>query len=338
MTTAPRITSLDVARLAAVSQSAVSRTFTPGASVSEKTRARVLAAAEQLGYRPNILARSLITGRSNMVGLVVSELSNPYYPPLLELMADAIQRQGRHLLLFTVPRDQDVETLISRVLQYQVDAVVICAGMVSSGMAAACARDRRPVLLLNRMADHPQADHVLCDNEDGGRQAAAALITAGCRRLGLISGQPGTMTSDLRCRGFLAEAARAGIPVQQCAGDFTAVGGANAAHHLLTTATERPDGLFAANDVMALEALRMARALGLSVPDQMKIVGFDDIPEAAREGLSTLRQPLAELVDTLARRLDARLNGAPPAPAALLPVTLVQRGSLGSSGSGPQDP
>lgn len=327
----PRITSLDVARLANVSQSAVSRTFTPGASVSEKTRERVLAAAAHLGYRPNILARSLITGRSNMVGLVLSELSNPYYPPLLEKLSSALQAQGRHLLLFTVPHDQDVETLIPRVLQYQVDAVVICAGTVSSGMAAACARDRRPVLLLNRTASHPQADHVLCDNEDGGRQAAAALIAAGCRRLGLIRGQSGTMTADLRARGFLAEAARAVVPVRQVDGGFTAAGGAEAARCLLTGPEAPVDGLFAANDLMALEALRVAETLGRSVPQDLKIIGFDDIPDAARFGLSTLHQPLEDLVQALAAQLEARLNGAPAAPPQVLPVSLIRRASLGAA-------
>ncbi|GAB3124709.1 LacI family DNA-binding transcriptional regulator [Novispirillum itersonii] len=327
---AARVTSLDVARLANVSQSAVSRTFTPGASVSEKTRERVLAAAAQLGYRPNILARSLITGRSNMVGLVLSELSNPYYPPLLEKLSDALQAQGRHLLLFTVPRDQDVELLIPRVLQYQVDAVVICAGTVSSGMAAACARDRRPVLLLNRTADHPEADHILCDNEDGGRQAAAALIAAGCHRLGLITGQKETLTSDHRCQGFLAEAARHGIPVAQADGGFTRSGGAEAAHRLLT-APQRPDGLFAANDLMALEARRVATDLGLSVPGDLKLIGFDDTADAAQAGLATLRQPVEEMVRATALRLDARLNGAAPAPAITLPVTLIRRASLGAA-------
>lgn len=323
-----RVTSLDVARLANVSQSAVSRTFTPGASVSEKTRERVLAAAARLGYRPNILARSLITGRSNMVGLVLSELSNPYYPPLLETLSDALQAQGRHLLLFTVPRDQDVELLIPRVLQYQVDAVLICAGMVSSGMAAACARDRRPVLLMNRWTDHPEADHILCDNEDGGRQAAAALIAAGCRRLGLITGQTDTLSSDLRCRGFVAEAARAGVPVMQADGGFTRSGGAAAARQLLT-APDRPDGLFAANDLMALEALNVAAALGLSVPGDLRLIGFDDTAEAAQAGLATLRQPVDAMVRAAADRLEARLNGATPAPAITLPVTLIRRASLG---------
>lgn len=323
-----RVTSLDVARLANVSQSAVSRTFTPGASVSEKTRERVLAAAARLGYRPNILARSLITGRSNMVGLVLSELSNPYYPPLLEKLSDALQAQGRHLLLFTVPRDQDVELLIPRVLQYQVDAVLICAGMVSSGMAAACARDRRPVLLMNRWTDHPEADHILCDNEDGGRQAAAALIAAGCRRLGLITGQTDTLSSDLRCRGFVAEAARAGVPVMQADGGFTRSGGAAAARQLLT-APDRPDGLFAANDLMALEALNVAAALGLSVPGDLRLIGFDDTAEAAQAGLATLRQPVDAMVRAAADRLEARLNGATPAPAITLPVTLIRRASLG---------
>lgn len=332
MTGPTRITSLDVARLAKVSQSAVSRTFTPGASVSEATRAKVMAAADQLGYRPNILARSLITGRSNMIGLVLSELSNPYYPPLLEQLSEALQVQGRHLLLFHVPRNQDVDTLIPRVLQYQVDAVIICAGTLSSGMARACARDRRPVLLLNRATDHSDAEQILCDNEDGGRRAAQALIDAGCRRLGLITGEHNTLTSSRRCHGFLSVAADAGLSVQQADGDFTRAGGAAAARQLLANPNTRPDGLFAANDLMALEVLREAEALGLTVPDDLKVIGFDDIPDAERHGLSTIRQPLDGLISALVQRLSARLDGATVAPPTLLPITLIRRHTLAAPG------
>src|SRR5690606_12677126 len=144
MKTAPR--AQDVADLAQVSQSAVSRTFTPGASVSEATRRKVLAAAQKLGYRPNALARSLITRRSRIVALVMSYLENQFYPLVIEQLSQKLQKEGYHVLMFIAEVDEAADGVLAEILQYQVDGIVMASAMLSSNVASSCAAVALPVV------------------------------------------------------------------------------------------------------------------------------------------------------------------------------------------------
>ena len=144
------VTSIDVARLAEVSQSAVSRSFTPGASVSDRTRARVMDAARKLGYRPNAHARSLITKRSRIIGLVLSQMENLLYPVALDHLAKRLQRDGYHVLLF-VNDTPNSDELVSQILQYHVDGIVLASTTLSSSLAQRCADAAIPVVLFNRV-------------------------------------------------------------------------------------------------------------------------------------------------------------------------------------------
>jgi DNA-binding LacI/PurR family transcriptional regulator len=164
-----RVTSLQVARQAGVSQSAVSRVFTPGASVSEATRDKVLRAANQLGYRPNVLARAMITGKSRIIGLVVAYLENQFYPEAVEKLSVALQEQGYHVLVFMAAATVgDVEPVMREILDYQVDGIVLASVSMSSHLAARCDDAGIPVVLFNRAQDDNRLCSVTTDNYRAG--------------------------------------------------------------------------------------------------------------------------------------------------------------------------
>ncbi|MFN7191680.1 MAG: LacI family DNA-binding transcriptional regulator, partial [Rhodospirillales bacterium] len=146
-----KVTSVEVARLAGVSQSAVSRVFTPGASASAKTAAKVRKAAEQLGYRPNVLARAMMTGRSRIVGVVVAYLENQFYPMALELLSRALQDRGYHILVFMAGNSTDkIAEVMAELLDYQVDGIITASVAMSNDLAARCSAAGIPVVMFKR--------------------------------------------------------------------------------------------------------------------------------------------------------------------------------------------
>ena len=210
---AQRVTSLDVSREAGVSQSAVSRAFTPGASIRPETRRRVLEAAQRLGYQPNAIARSLVTQRSGIVALIVGELHNPFYPQALSKFAQALEARGKRALLLTHDARRDVQETLDAARSYQIEAAIVfptrltatppTLGHVQGGGV--------PVLLFNRHLPGHQLLSVACDNHAGGRLAAQVLLDAGARRPAFIGGDPDTSTHQDRLRGFTERLAEAGL-------------------------------------------------------------------------------------------------------------------------------
>lgn len=325
-------TSLDVAHLAGVSQSAVSRAFTPGASVSKKMREKVLAAAQELGYEPNAIARSLITHRSNMVGIVMADMTNPFYPEVLETFTKRLQELERRVLLFTVSRGQDIDDALPQVLQYQVDGIVITSATLSSEMADECARRGTPVVLFNRYVRGADLCSVCCDNAESGRLLANLLLDAGLRRLSFIAGTENTSTNVDRERGFVGRLEERGFSLfARETGNYTYDGGYQAAKRLMA-GDEPPDAVFCANDIMALGALdAVRRELGLRVPEDVSIVGFDDIPAAAWPSydLTTVRQPINRMIEETVELLLARVEEPGSEPTTrLVPGDLIVRGSV----------
>jgi DNA-binding LacI/PurR family transcriptional regulator len=326
-----RVTSIDVARLANVSQSAVSRAFSPNGAVSAQTRERILAAARQLGYTPNALARSLTTRRTNIVGVVMADMSNPFYPMVLEELTRQLTASGRQVLLLTTPSDHEIDALLPLLLQYQVDAVVVASATISSAMAGALARRGTPVVLFNRHVPGAQVSAVLCDNVEGGRLVANLLLDAGHRRLAYIAGKPDTSTNIDREKGFgdrLRE--RGAAPLLREQGAYTYQAGYEAAIRLLER-PDRPTAIFCANDIIALGALDAARSTcALRVPEDVAVIGFDDIPAAAWPSyqLTTIRQPVEQMVAIAIELLTHGLDrpGAEP-DVRLLPGILIRRAS-----------
>lgn len=333
------VTSVDVARLAQVSQSAVSRTFTPGASVSHATRARVLEAARKLGYRPNAIARSLSTKRSRIVGVVMNRLDNNFHSVVLEQLSHRLRQDGYHLMLF-FSDPQESDRVLLEILQYQVDGIVMFATVMSSALARDCADAAIPVVLFNRITrftgPDPQAvSAVTSDNEAGGRLAARHLVAAGHRRIAYIGGIADATTSVDRERGFREELAALGARIYARAiGNYTYAGAQAAARELFGPAVpeaERPDAVFVSSDHMAfgvMDVLRVER--GLRVPDDVSVIGYDNVPEAAWGGyqLATVEQPIGPMIEATVKLLREQWDdpGA-PARAVTVPAHLVLRAS-----------
>lgn len=329
--TGRNVTSTDVARLAGVSQSAVSRSFTPGATVSQATRERVLEAARKLGYRPNAIARSLITNRSNIIGVVVSYFENQFYPIVIERLSKALREHGFHVLLFCIDT-HDADELLADILQYQVDAIVLASAHISSALARDCQAAGIPVVLFNRVVQGRNFSAVSSDNVLGGRLAARLLCQQGHQRIAYIAGQTDTSTNNDREAGFMSELADWR---QRCfaraVGNYASEGAVQATLELFAGAVQ-PDALFVANDHMAIHVMDCLRGpLGLQVPQQVSVIGFDDVPQAAwgSYSLTTVRQPAAEMITATVDLLIRRI-GDPTArqERLVLPVELVVRRSV----------
>ena len=304
--------STDVARLAGVSQSAVSRTFTPGGSVSEATRDKVLAAAQDLGYRPNALARSLITGRSRIIGLVVAYLDNLFYPTALEMLSRALQARGYHILMFMAPQTAaNADEVLDEILNYQADGIILASASMSSSLAARCDDAGVPVVLFNRAQDDHRFSAVVGDNVGGGRKLAEFLLAGGHTRIGYIAGWEGASTQRDREAGFIRGLEERGVTLfAREVGNYNFADACNAARRMFQK-SERPDALFVANDHMAIAVMDVLRnEFDLSVPEAVSIVGYDDVPQASwpTYDLTTVRQPAMAMVDAVVETLMARIE------------------------------
>jgi len=327
------VTSLDVAKLASVSQSAVSRTFTPGASVSEKTRERVMVAARELGYRPNALARSLISGRSRMIGLVIAYLENHFYSILIEKISRLLQSRGYHVLLFmTEPGQQD--EVVQEILQYQVDGVVLASVTLSSHIAEECAAQGVPVVLFNRYVADSQTSSVVSDNIAGGRLLADLLVKEGHQNIAFIAGQENSSTNVEREKGFVEGLSEHGISLcARAVGNYNFENAAIAAREILNKNV--PDAIFVANDHMAFAVMDVIRGeFGLLVPEDISVVGYDNVPEAGwpSYNLTTVKQSIEQMINaTVDILLEQMENKQVSATKVITPADLIVRGSTKSS-------
>ncbi|MBL8831414.1 MAG: LacI family DNA-binding transcriptional regulator [Rhodospirillales bacterium] len=322
------ITSGDVARRAGVSRSAVSRTFTQGASVSPRMRQRVLKAAEYLGYRVNRLAQGLISERSILVGVLVGNMSAPYMARQLEALSGALLREGMQCLLLNAAATEGtgISGLIDRILEFRVRAIVVMSGVPPSAIVKECLSNGVRVILVNKLIDGAKTDTILTDDVAGARLAAQRLIDDGCKRPAIISSVAGTLSLTRRTEAAAARFAEAGLsPVIWAKGTTTYEGGARAARETLA----RPgiDGAFCVTDFLALGYLDAARVeMGRRVPEDLSVVGFDDIPQASWESyrMTTVRQPVDTLISAIMRAI---LRDAARSKAVndVLPVELVER-------------
>ncbi len=310
-----KVTSLQVAELAGVSQSAVSRVFTPGSSVSKKTAEKVRAAAEKLGYRPNVLARSLKSGKSRIIGLVVAYLENYFYPGAVEHISAELQKVGYHVLVFLGQNTAvDTDRVVNELMDYQVDGIILASVSLSSELAERCLSIGVPVVLFNRAQDGGALSSVTTDNFGGGRALADFLCSLGHERIAHIAGFEGAMTQRDRESGFRAGLAAAGKEVfARAVGNFRYPEAQAAARELFAT-SKRPDAVFVANDHMAFAVMDVLRfELGLRIPEDVSVVGFDDTPPAAwpAYSLTTYRQNVVSMVAETVAILTAEDMGTP---------------------------
>jgi DNA-binding LacI/PurR family transcriptional regulator len=334
MSRAPRSrppTAHDVARLAGVSQAAVSRAFSPKASIAPATKAAVMRAAEELGYRPNLLARSLIMRRSRLIGIAMAYLENQFYPQVLEQLCERLRAEGYQTMLHAGALSDSVEPRLEDVLNYGVDALVLASTHLSSTLARRARAAGVPVVLFNRTTDDPGASSVTGDNRHGAEVIARFLAAAGHRRMGFVAGLAGASTNRDREAGFMQGLSALGLPPPlRAVGDYSSEGAA-AATRLLLSRSDRPEAIFYANDHMALAGMEVARhEFGLTTPDDLSIIGFDDVGPARWPSfaLTTYAQPLAPMVDaTLALLMRALSEENAATEHVVVPGCLVVRGS-----------
>ncbi|WP_430249611.1 LacI family DNA-binding transcriptional regulator [Neorhizobium sp. DAR64860/K0K1] len=277
--------------------SAVSRAFAPGSPIDAEKRQLILQVAAQLGYS-SPARRSAEVISAGTVTLVAGDLSNPFYPQVLETLANALQAVERQLLVYAIAPEIDMDRLTPQILAARPRALVVTSARLTSGMAQACRQHGIKVVLVNRIQRDVRVNSVSCDNHAGGRDVATFLLGRKRRRIGFIGGIADTSTHRDRAEGFREALQEAGHGVfAEASGGFTYRGGYVAAHAMLSS-RERPDALFCCNDIMALAAIDAARELGIAVPDALSIIGFDDIPMAGWTSyrLTTIRQPVPRMI------------------------------------------
>lgn len=324
------VTAHDVAREAGVSQSAVSRAFTPGARIAADTREHIIATAERLGYRPNLLARSLIHGRSNIVGVGVGDLGNPFFVQTLQLLSHSLDAAGLRLLMFPAEGGRQPEPSIREILHYRLDALILLSVGLSSTLAEECRKAQVPVILYNRTTRDPNSSSVISDNGVGARTIAAHLLAGEHRRIAFLAGTEGSSTNAQREDAFFAYMAQQGAPVPLRENGQYRMEAATAATRRLLTRADRPDAIFCANDTMAIAAINVARhEFGLDVGRELSIIGYDDVPMAAWPAfsLTSYSQPAQAMVEETVRLIQELRTDPAGHENVVLEGLLVVRGS-----------
>ena len=311
-----KVTAVDVAERAGVSQSAVSRVFTPGASVSPQTKNKVLKVAMELGYRPNSLARAMVSGKSRMIGLVVAYLQNQFYPEAIEKLSKAMQERNYHLLVFMTSKTEgDVSEVFEEILDYQVDGIIAASVALSSDLSERCANAGVPVVLFNRSQDDDSLSSVTSENYQGGRKIAEHLIATGHQRISFIAGWEGASTQRDRQAGFIDALQDAGVDLwSRGVGNFVMEDAKAATLGMFADGVENgPDAIFVANDHMAFAVMDTLRfELGIAVPEQVSVIGYDDVPAASWPSydLTTVRQPTKQMVTATVDLLLAQVENS----------------------------
>lgn len=306
--------------MAGVSQSAVSRVFS-GASASKTTVARVREAAEKLGYRPNVVARSLITGKSRIIGLVVAYLENQFYPDALERLSNELQAQGYHIMIMMAQNtDEDADRVVEGLLAHQVDGIIAASVAISHGLTQRCRDEGIPVVLFNRGLPFGGISQVTSDNRGGAAKVARHLVETGHERIAEISGWVGSLTGRDRTAGFRQELQKHGVSLMGAIdGRYRRDVAAQAALDLLEN--HRPDAIFVGNDHMAFGVMDALRDAGVIPGKDISIVGYDDVAMAdwPSYDLTTLRQPSRRMVAATVEQMLKQIS-QPNAPVEIIEI------------------
>ncbi len=333
----PPPTIKQVAILARVSIKTVSRVINGEEYVHDDTRRRVTRAIRRLNYRPNALARSLVTRRSRSIGLVIADIVNPFFPPLVRAVEDAAAARGYNVILCDTDEDATRErAVISVLLEKQVDGLILCASRVPSGYLKGLAGEGVPLVLVNRVLAHPRAAAVVVDGAEGGRRATTHMLDLGHRRIAYLAGPAGSFSHRSRLRGYREALATRKIVFDPSlvAGGIASIAAGRQAMAALLDLKRPPSAVFAFDDLMAIGAIEEVHRRGCRVPEDVAIVGFDDIDLAAfvDPPLTTVAQPKAEMGRLAALRLLEMVENSSPPRARTMTLTpeLVIRRSCGA--------
>lgn len=326
------ITLKEVAERAGVSRSAVSRTFTDGASVSEKMRRKVERAARDLGYSPNALASSLTTGRTKLIGLVSNNFHNPIFLQVFDLFTKGLQDRGLRPLLVNLTDETDPEASVRMLRQYSVDGVVVASSTLPPGFAKAFRDAGVPVVhSFGRYSSAPQVHVVGIDNVECGRMAARALLARGYRKLAFLGGPEAATSTQDRYAGFFEELGRTrGLSLSYSFADaYSFDAGRREMLRLLQTDTA--EAYFCGDDVLSIGVLSAIKESGLRVPEDIGIIGLNDMEMARWQNvnLTTIHQPIQQIITSSIELMVAMLDDPERYPEArIFPCEIVERGTL----------
>ena len=327
------VTLKEVAELAGVSRSAVSRTFTDGASVSDKTRRKVEKAAAKLGYTPNILARGLTTRRTKLIGLVSNNFHNPIFLEVFDQFTRKLQGVGLRPLLVNLSDETDPEASVRMLRQYSVDGVVVASSTLPPGFSKAFKDAGVPVVnSFGRYSTAPEFHVVGIDNVECGRMAALELAKRGYRRVAFLGG-PATATSTQdRFKGFSEEISRhtdMEMTVSY-AKAYSFEAGREEMQRLLDT-RKLAEAFFCGDDVLSIGVLSAIEDAGLNVPEDIGIIGLNDMEMAGWQNinLTTIRQPVQQIINSSVELIVSMLEDPARYPEArLFPCEVIERGTL----------
>lgn len=329
------VTSIDVARYAGVSQSSVSRAFSPTSKLSEKTRQRILAAARNLGYQPNAIARSLVSSQTNTIAVVKGLTHNPMFSDLLTAIALEIQKTDYHIIYYETNHEQTLDSILPKILQYRVEGLILLYTNLSSEITKACEEMNIPVLQMLRYSTNAQANVVLPSNEYGAAMAADLFIKKGYRYFAYVTGEMNSSSNMERQLGFVTRlrdcGAESPIIVQ---GNYTYKSGYQALAAIAASAAF-PCGILCANDLMGLGIIDAAKELNLNIPEEIGVIGFDNnfMSDWPNYGLTSLQQPTDEMamkgVELLFKSIE---NPETPRQTRRYNFNLVQRSSTDRKG------
>jgi LacI family transcriptional regulator len=333
-----RLTIRQIAKLAGVSRSSVSRVINHHPNVSPETRERVQRVITQTGYQPSPIARSLSNRRSHIIGLVIplairSLFEDPFFARLIQGISQGCNTHDYTLSLFLFHSQEEDQDLFDGISRSQLlDGVIVTATRTGDTLIPRLLERQVPLVVQGRHED-PRVSYVDADNVTGAAMAVTHLLRLGYQRISTITGPLDSTAAQDRKQGYLDSLREGGQPVDEAlmvSGDFTQAGGYEAMQRLLP---HQPDAVFVASDTMAMGALQAIRGAGLTVPDDIALVGFDDLPQATMVDppLTTVRQPIRRMGVLAAEMLVECLeNEAAPPRHIVLPTELVIRGSCGS--------
>jgi LacI family transcriptional regulator len=325
------LTSRDLARLAGVSQSTVSRVLTNNPRVNADTRARVLKVLEEQNYSPNALARAMKTGRTDAIGVFMSRVTSPFHADLLDLIGRRLAQDHLQMVLWNVEHNP-AQTASQVISQGLVDGFVFTSATFDSQLHTLALKARTPTVLLHRGIDDLPCDQVVGDNWQGARDVGRYLVHAGHRRVGLVGSTHRAATTRDREQGFRAAPSEAGVDLhdRDVATCGFSHGDGHAAGRMLLDRKDRPTAIFAITDILGFGVLDAARSLGVGVPDDLWVAGFDNTGMASWESfdLTTVDQPVQSIVDSGIDLLRQRISDPSREPTITrLPCPLVVRGS-----------
>lgn len=325
-----------VAKLAGVSRSTVSRVVNDSPNVRPEVRERVWKVIRANHYQPHHAARTLVTRRTNVIGLIIPEavtrlFTDPFFPQLTQGIAEVCNQRGYYLMLTVMTASTDRDTLYRRIFDSgQLDGIIVASAHLNDPVLLRLQESRRPYVIVGHHPDYPKAAWVDVDNVAGTRSMTEYLISLGHRRIAAVTGPLGMIAARDRLEGYRQALARANIPYDAALvaqGDFTEASGSCAMEQLLQA---RPTAVFAASDAMAVGAIKALAQAHLRVPDDISVAGFDDDPIAAlvTPPLTTVRQPVVDLGKAAAESLVNLLeNPDSSAQPRVLSTCLIPRGS-----------